>query len=167
MKNNEKVALFAGLSAFIAVFENFIPTPIPILRLGFSNIPICLGFTIFKFREIFFIAIFKTLFSHLFRGTLFGYPFLVGFVGTLFFTFFLFPFYKIFKDKISFVGLNVVGAFLHNLGQIVCSFIFLPYKVVLLFGIILLIVGTITGVINGLISNKIYNKVFVRVFYDR
>ncbi|HPO49410.1 MAG TPA: Gx transporter family protein [Spirochaetota bacterium] len=168
MKNKqETLALFSGLSAFIAVFENLIPTPLPILRLGLSNIPICLGFSIFSFREVFFILIFKTVFSHLFRGTLFGYPFLIGLTGGLFFIFFSYPFYKIFKKHISFVGLNIVGAFLHNVGQILCSLIFIPPDAAIFFAIFLLVIGTITGFITGLISNRLYNRIFTRYIYEK
>jgi pyruvate formate lyase activating enzyme len=166
INRKEKIAFFAGLSAFIGVFENFIPTPIPILRLGFSNIPICLGFTIFNFWESFFITIFKTVFSHFFRGTLFSYPFLIGLSGSLLFIIFSYPFYKIFKKHISFVSLSLVGSLLHNLGQIIVSFLFIPSQAVIYFAIILLSVGSVAGFINGIICNIIYNKVFVRFFMD-
>lgn len=166
MNRSDKIAFFAGFSAFIAVFENYIPTPIPILRLGFSNIPICLGFTVFNFRESFFIVIFKTIFSHLFRGTLLSYPFLIGLSGSIFFIIFSYPFYKLMNKYISFISLSIIGAFLHNLGQIVVSFLFLPYNVIKYFAIILLVTGLVTGLINGILCNIIYNKIFARLFME-
>jgi heptaprenyl diphosphate synthase len=160
----EKIAYFAGLSAFIGIFENFIPVPIPILRLGLSNIPVCLGFTIFNFKEIFFIVMFKTVFSHLFRGTLFSYPFLIGLSGSIFFMIFTYPFYKLLNKYSSFVSVSVIGSFSHNVGQILVSMIILPISSILYFGFILFSVGTVTGIINGFITNCIHNKFGKRLY---
>lgn len=163
----KRVAFFAGFSAFIAVFENFIPIPVPFFRLGLSNIPICIGFTLFKFRYILFITLFKVFFAHLFRGTLFSYPFLVGFAGNMLFIFFTFPIYKLLQKHISFVSISVLGAFFHNIGQILVASIFIPSKALIYLGAILIILGMISGFINGIISNNIYNKFVLRIFYGK
>ncbi|MBQ2124647.1 MAG: Gx transporter family protein, partial [Spirochaetales bacterium] len=63
------------MSAFLSIFESFIPTPVPFLRLGLANIPICLALPFIQLKNIFFIVSFKLLFTHLFRGTLFSFPF--------------------------------------------------------------------------------------------
>jgi heptaprenyl diphosphate synthase len=166
--NNQRVAYFAGLSAFIGVIENFIPLPIPFVRLGLSNIPIVLGFTIFNFRESFFIVIFKVVFSHLFRGTLFSYPFIIGLSGNLFFIFLTYPVYHFLKKYISFVSLNVIGAFFHNFGQLMVAYLFVlvPLNVLMLFGLILLAFGLVLGFINGIICNAVYDKIFLRIIHE-
>lgn len=164
---NNKVALFAGLSSFLAVFENFIPIPIPFLRIGISNIPVSLGFVLFKFKDLLFIVLFKTIFSHLFRGTLFSYVFFIALSGNLLFIFISFPFYQIFKNRISFISLGLIGALTHNLGQICASLIFLPVKSALLIGYFIASIGLIFGFANGLICNIVYRKFFTRALYDK
>lgn len=159
-----KISYFAGLSAFIGVFENFIPLPIPFLRLGFSNIPVCFSFTLFNFWECAFIILFKVIFTHLFKGSLFSYPFLIGLCGNILFLFIGYPFYQLFKKYISFISLSIVGAFAHNLGQILAASFFIPPKPLVYFGIILISVGIILGFINGYICNIINNRIFVRYF---
>ena len=154
----EKTAYFAALSAFIGIFENFIPLPVPILRLGISNIPVILGFELFNFKELIFIILFKTVFSHLFRGTLFSYPFLIGLSGSIMFIITTYPFYLLLKNKTSFISIGIIGSFFHNTGQLIVSMLFLPYSSIVYFGIILYSLGFITGVINGIITNCIYNK---------
>mgnify|MGYP001381297783 CR=1 FL=1 len=165
IKDKKLVAFFAGFSAFIAVFENFIPLPFPFLRLGFSNIPIMLGLNIFNFFEFSFIVLFKTVFSHLFRGTLFSVHFLIGISGAILFIIFLYPTYKLFKNYISFISAGILGAFFHNTGQILVALLFIPLKPVLFFGNILIIFGTIFGLITGIICNILYNKNILRIFY--
>lgn len=161
-----KVAYFAGLSAFVGVFENFIPLPVPFLRIGLSNIPVCFSFTMFNFWECLFIVLFKVTFAHLFRGTLFSYPFLIGLCGNLFFLLIGYPFYHLLKNYISFISLSIVGAFSHNVGQILAATLFIPPKPLLYFSVILISLGIILGFINGIICNIINNRVFVRYFSD-
>jgi len=162
--NKNKIAFFAGLSAFIGVCENFIPIPIPFLRLGLSNIPVCFSFTLFNFFECLFIVLFKVIIVHLFRGTLFSYLFLVGLSGNILFLLIGYPFYFLFNKYISFISLSIIGAFSHNLGQILTASIFIPSKPLFYFGIIIISIGVILGFINGIICNIINNKIFIRYF---
>jgi len=164
MINNKSKNLpfFAGLSAFIAVFESLI-IPFPLFKLGISNIPVCLCFDLFNFWECLFVVLFKVFFSHLFRGTFFSYPFLIGLAGNLTFLLIGFPFYKLFKKLISFISLSIIGAFSHNLGQIIAASLFIPSRALYYLGVILIFVGTILGFINGIICNIIYNKFVMRL----
>jgi heptaprenyl diphosphate synthase len=160
----QRIAYFAGLSAFIGVFENFIPLPVPFLRLGFSNIPVCFSFTMFNFFECLFIVIFKAVFTHLFRGSLFSYIFIIAFSGNMLFLLIGYPFYQVFKKYISFISLSIIGAFSHNLGQLIAALFFIPVQPLLYFGIFLISIGVVLGFINGIICNVINNKVFIKYF---
>lgn len=162
-----KIAYFAGLSAFIGVIENFIPLPIPFLRLGLSNIPVCFSFTLFNFFECLFIVLFKVIFSHLFKGTVFSYVFLIALSGNLLFILICYPFYQLFKKNISFISLSVVGAFAHNFGQIIVASFFIPQTPLFYFGLLLVSIGIILGFVNGIICNIINNKVFIKYFVKK
>lgn len=166
IKNKKLVSFFAGFSAFIAVFENLIPLPLPFLRLGLSNIPVMLGLNIFNFFEFSFIVLFKTIFSHLFRGTLLSIPFLIGLSGSILFIILLYPFYKLMKKHITFISVGIIGAFFHNTGQILIALIFIPLKPLIFIGAILIIAGTFFGLITGIICNILYNKNILRIFYE-
>ena len=60
MKINEKdlTTSLAAMSAFLSIFESLIPTPVPFLRLGLANIPICLALPFVQLKNIFFIVVF-------------------------------------------------------------------------------------------------------------
>jgi heptaprenyl diphosphate synthase len=160
----DKIAFFAGLSAFLGVAENFIPSPIPFLKLGLSNIPVCLGFTVFSFKESLFIILFKVVISHLFKGTLFSYLFLIGLSGNILFLLIGYPFYQLFKKHISFVSLSMISALSHNAGQIMMAYFFIPAKPLYFIALLFLVLGVIFGFINGVICNIINEKYFVRFF---
>lgn len=158
----KNIAFFAGLSAFIAVIESLI-IPLPFFRLGISNIPICIAFEFFNFHEVAFIIFFKLIFSHLFRGTLFSYPFLIGLSGNLLFLICGTLFYKIFKRLISFVSLSIIGALSHSTGQLLMALLFIPVKVVKFLALPFIFVSLVLGFINGIICNISYNKFFIRL----
>ncbi|MBN2546801.1 MAG: Gx transporter family protein [Spirochaetes bacterium] len=161
-KQSKNIAFFAGLSAFIAVFESLI-LPFPFFRLGISNIPICICFDLFNFWECLFVVLFKVFFSHLFRGTFFSYPFIIALAGNLTFLVIGFSFYKLFRKFTSFVSLSIIGAFSHNLGQIMVASLFIPSKALYFLAVILIFIGIILGFINGVFCNIIYNKFIMRL----
>ncbi|MBQ2295218.1 MAG: Gx transporter family protein [Spirochaetales bacterium] len=160
MKINEKdfTASLAAMSAFLSIFESFIPTPVPFLRLGLANIPICLALPFIQLKNIFFIVSFKLLFTHLFRGTLFSFPFFAALGGSLFFLFFVLPFFKIMHKRISFISVSLFGAIGHNLGQLTAALFFIPFNILTIIALVMLPIGVITGVINGIICNYFYKR---------
>ncbi|MCG8572195.1 MAG: AmmeMemoRadiSam system radical SAM enzyme [Spirochaetes bacterium] len=165
--NQHKLAFFAAVSAFIGVIENFIPLPIPFLRLGLANIPICLGFSLFNFGQITYIVFFKVLMIHLFRGTLFSYPFLIALMGNALFLLMTFPLYFLFKKRwISFFSISLTGAIAHNLGQLLLALFLLPQNVVFNLSLFFLFSGSIMGSINGIICNILYPGVIARFFME-
>lgn len=162
IERKKNVAFFAGLSAFIAVAESLI-IPIPFFRLGISNIPVCIAFEFFNFFEVSFIVFFKLIFSHLFRGTIFSYPFLIGLAGNTFFLLVGYLFYAVFKKLISFISISMIGAISHSIGQLLMATLFIPIKVVYYLAIPFIFVSLVLGFINGIICNISYNKLFVRL----
>lgn len=155
---NELIAALAGVSGFIAVIENLLPIPVPFVKFGLSNIPVCLGFPFLKWKELLFLVFFKLIVSHIFKGTLFSFPFIIALLGNLLFLFFTLPFFFIFCKRISFLSVSVLGALTHNYGQMIAALLFLPVSSVFIIGLIMLPVGIITGTINGILCNWIYRR---------
>ncbi|HBD96151.1 MAG: hypothetical protein A2015_07460 [Spirochaetes bacterium GWF1_31_7] len=157
-ENKYLVPFFAAISAFLSVSESLIPTPVPFIKLGISNIPICIGITLFSTKDILFITIFKVLISSIVRGTIFSFPFVVSLAGNSIFLLLTIPFYKLFRTKISLISISIIGAFSHNIGQLLAALLFIPIQTIQLIAIILLPIGLVTGVITGILSNSIYNN---------
>lgn len=161
--NRNNVAFIAALSAFLGFAENFIILPIPFFKLGIANIPICLAIPHFKFTELFLITLFKVIISHLYRGTIFSLPFIIGFTGNITFIVTTWIIYKIFNRYISFVTLSIIGAISHNAGQIIGAYFLMPHNVVLMISIFLVTTGIFTGFINGIICNNINVSIMKRL----
>lgn len=158
VKEKDFTASLAAMSAFLGIFESFIPTPFPFLRLGLANIPICLALPFLPIKNIFFIVGFKLLFTHIFRGTLLSFPFFAALGGSVFFLIMVLPFFLMFHDRISFISVSLLGAIGHNIGQSVAALFFIPLSILCVITLIMLLLGVLTGIINGVVCNFLYKR---------
>lgn len=60
--------------------------------------------------------------------------------------------------KFSYITVSVVGAILHNLGQIAVAILWTQTKEIMLYFPILLVTGTVAGVVIGLISGMLLKR---------
>lgn len=157
-KEKDFTASLAAMSAFLGIFESFIPTPFPFLRLGLANIPVCLSLPFLPIKNIFFIVGFKLLFSHLFRGTLLSFPFFAAFGGSIFFLIIVLPFFLMLHNRVSFISVSLLGAVGHNIGQSIAALFFIPLSVLCFIMPIMLLLGILTGIINGIVCNFLYKR---------
>ena len=66
--------------------------------------------------------------------------------------------------KLSVVGVSIVGAIFHSIGQIIIAIIFLSNINILYYLPVLLISSLVTGILVGMCSDKLisyYNKIYV------
>lgn len=158
LKEKDFTASLAAMSAFLGIFESFIPTPFPFLRLGLANIPICLALPFLSTKNVLFIVGFKLLFTHLFRGTLLSFPFFAAVGGSFFFLIMVLPFFWAFHSRISFISVSLLGSIGHNIGQSAVALFFIPLNVLCFITMIMLLLGIFTGIINGIICNFLYKR---------
>lgn len=158
LKEKDFTASLAAMSAFLGIFESFIPTPFPFLRLGLANIPVCLALPFLPVKNIFFIVAFKLLFTHLFRGTLLSFPFFAALGGSVFFLIAVLPFFLLLHNRVSFISVSLLGAIGHNIGQSAVALFFIPPNVLFFITMIMLLIGILTGIINGIICNFLYKR---------
>ncbi len=132
MKNNRlkvyiNLALLLALSLAISLIESAIPMPVPIpgARLGFSNTIILVSIYLYDFKKALCVSILKSFLLVLITGSVMS--FFYSFVGAIFSTTAMYFSLKKVDDDFSLIGVSEIGAFFHNLGQILVA-IFL-YKI--------------------------------------
>jgi len=144
------MALFVAVALVLSYIERLIPLnfAIPGVKLGLTNVVTCIALYTFTPRESFLIVLVRIFLVGIFIGsaTSFLYSFAGGvlsFIGMLIVL-------KLFNKYVSAIGVSVVGAFLHNLGQvIVLAIITNSLSVALTYFPILILTGVITGVVVG------------------
>lgn len=160
MKNNGlkvyiNLALLLALSLAVSLIESAIPMPVPIpgARLGFSNIIILVSICLYDFKKALCVSILKSFLLVLITGSVMS--FFYSFVGAIFSTTAMYFSLKKVDDDFSLIGVSEIGAFFHNLGQILVAIFFMQNIKMFYYFPVLVFIGIFTGFFVGLSSNFI------------
>lgn len=160
MKNNRlkvyiNLALLLALSLAVSLIESAIPMPVPIpgARLGFSNIIILVSICLYDFKKALCVSILKSFLLVLITGSVMS--FFYSFVGAIFSTTAMYFSLKKVDDDFSLIGVSEIGAFFHNLGQILVAIFFMQNIKMFYYFPVLVFIGIFTGFFVGLSSNFI------------
>lgn len=149
------VAILVTLGILLSIIENMIPLPIPFpgVKLGLANLIILLGFEILRPGEVLMVSAFRVLLVGMLFGG-FSSMIYAGFGALLSYTLMLLV-RSLLTDKISQVGISIMGAIGHNSGQIGAAIVMLGSFKILSYLPILMVSGIITGFLTGFFANYV------------
>lgn len=142
------LALLLALAIVLSWFEGMlppIPAPVP-LKFGLSNIAVMYALFFLGGKEVFVLAILKSLFVLIMRGPL---PAALSLAGGLLSVLVMYLLNRLFKEKGSYFMLSIAGAITHNLGQFLVLLVFFNALSLLWILPILLITGIGTGIVSA------------------
>lgn len=153
-----KLALLGILTAgaiVIGIVESFIPSiGIPGVKLGLANIVILIILYELGILEAILVDLLRVLVVGLIRGTFLSMGFLMSLTGAVFSIGIMILFYLLIK-KFSIIGVSVIGAVFHVIGQILIAMIYLGTVYVVYYLPIILVSSVITGVLVGLVAQLV------------
>ena len=156
--NTHKLVLIGVLTAsaiVIAILESFIPSiGIPGIKLGLANIVILLTIYELGVMEAAFINILRVLIVAVVRGTLLSMGFFMSLTGA-FLSFAIMVLFALTIKKFSVIGVSVIGAIFHVVGQIVVAMIYLDSAYILFYLPIIALSAIITGILVGIVTQAI------------
>ena len=158
LRKNIYFALMVSLSLAISLLESMIPLPlaIPGAKLGLSNIVILTTIYFYDFKSSLAVGILKSFLLMLVTGSVSS--FLYSLVGAILSTVGMYFSIKYLNKFLSLVGVSEIGAFLHNLGQIIVASFMLNNIKIFYYLPILVIIGIFTGFFVGISSNMIISR---------
>ena len=144
------LALLTALSLAISLIESMVPMPVPIpgARLGFSNIIILIAIYFYDYKKALTVSILKSFLLVLITGSVMS--FFYSIVGAIFSTSAMYFAIKKLDDDFSLIGVSEIGAFSHNLGQIIVAIFFMQNIKMFYYFPILVFIGIFTGLFVGL-----------------
>ena len=148
----QKIALLGLLSAqalALSFLENLLPAmPFlpPGVKLGLSNIVTMFTASAMGFSSALTVTLIKSLFVLLTRGVT---AFFMSLGGGLLSTVAMCLMIKFAKNKFGYIGVAVVSAICHNLGQLAVSIIVTKTTAFVYYTPVLLLSGIVMGVITG------------------
>ena len=154
------LGIFTAVLAVLSFFESrfMINFGVPGVKIGLSNIVILLALMIYGWKSALYLSGAKIIFSLVFSGGISGFLFTAS--GTLASFFFMAVAKYVFKEKISSVGISVVGGMAHITAQYLCSCILLNSFAVWGMYPLAAVLSVITSMIIGLICNLILERKF-------
>ena len=156
--NVHKIAITGILTAaaiIIGIIESFIPSVgIPGVKLGLANIVILITLYELGIIEALFVDLARVFIVGLLRGTIFTMGFFMSLTGAIFSLGIMILFYLLIK-KFSIIGVSVIGAIFHVVGQILVAWLFLSTPYILYYLPVIAISAIITGIGVGLVANLV------------
>ena len=156
--NIHKMAITGILTAgaiVIGIIESFIPSiGIPGVKLGLANIVILITLYELGIIEALFVDLARVFIVGLLRGTIFTMGFFMSLTGAILSLGIMIFFYLLIK-KFSIIGVSVIGAIFHVVGQILVAWLFLWTPYILYYLPVIAISAVITGVGVGVVANLI------------
>ena len=153
---NEKIKriTFTSLMTAIAVVLSFVESLLPTAyfmppgsKLGLSNIPVMFSASKLSIGETLLIVIAKSIFVFITRGVTAFFMSLAGGILSA-----LCMFIMLRKSTgFGFVGVGVLSAICHNIGQLAVSFFMVQSSAIVGYAPIMLITAVITGILTGMV----------------
>lgn len=156
------MGILLAMTMVLSTLEHMLP-PIPGLppntRLGIANVIVMYTLFFLGFKYAFTMAVLKSLFVALTRGMIAGF---MSFGGSVLSVIVMAVFAFVFRDKISYLFLSVLGALSHNIGQMIVASFQLGVNMVKIYWPLLLISGIVFGIITGIML-RIVMPIFDRI----
>lgn len=149
-----------ALSYLEAIIPVSLLIPIPGFKLGLANIVVILAFYRNSPSCALSVSACRVVLSSLLFGSLASFAFSIS--GAAFsFASLLLTAYAL-RGKVSFIGVSVLSALAHNIGQAAAAVIMLRSFAVLFYFPALVISALITGIITGAVLLCLPERIFVR-----
>ncbi len=160
MKNIKKVTnigLLTAMALAISLIEHMIPIPVPIpgAKLGFSNMIILMTLYLYGFKSALLVGVLKSFLLMLITGSVTA--FFYSLTGAVLASIGMAVSMKLLNKFSSFIGISEIGAFFHNLGQILVASVFMGNIKMLIYFPALVMMGVFTSFFVGLSVNYVAN----------
>lgn len=144
------ISLLVAQAIVLSFIERMIPLnfSIPGAKLGLANIITLTSLYLFSFRETFSIVLLRTTMVALIAGSVSG--FLYSISGGILSFLVMYLLIKVGNEKISTIGISVIGAVFHNLGQLLMAAFIIKNMRIVIYLPMLMITGVVTGIVVGM-----------------
>lgn len=167
-KNVSLSAMMLTVAMLLSYIESMIPlttfTSIPGLKLGLANLAVMLAFYFIGPANSAVISLARVMLSSILFGSISAFWFsLAG--AVMAYSALLFSKY-ILRESVSYIGVSMLCAACHNLGQIAAAALLLNDKAIFIYLPYLLILSLFTGALTGMLMFLISN-IFYRLYNEK
>lgn len=158
MKSTRKItnlALLTAMALAISLIEHMLPIPVPIpgAKLGFSNMIILITLYIYGFKNALVVGVLKSFLLMLITGSVSAFFYSIA--GAILSAIAMGLALKYLPSGKSFIAVSEIGAFFHNLGQILVAIVVMSNVKMFYYFPALVLMGIFTSFFVGLSVNYV------------
>lgn len=155
IRNITNISLLTAMALAISLLEHMIPLPVPIpgAKLGFSNMIILITLYMYGFKSALIVGVLKSFLLMLITGSVSAFFYSIA--GAILSAIAMAISLKYLSKIASFIGISEIGAFFHNLGQILVAMVFMGNVKMIIYFPALVIMGVFTSFFVGLSVNYV------------
>ena len=151
------LGVLAALTAALSLLESWLPPlPVPLARLGLSNVTVTAAAWLLGPMGGAAMGVFKVGLALWMRGSTAALMAACGTALSVAMTLALLPLVR--RKTLSFVGVGVAAAGAHTIGQLACASWWLS-PTVFGYGPLLMVTATISGALTGLVLHAIVDRI--------
>lgn len=159
IRKETQLAMLLSLSIVLNIIDSMIPFfngIVPGVKLGLANTVILFVLYVYSFKDALFVSIMRVILVGILVTGLFGPSFLFSISGALLSVVMM----NLAKKylHLSIIGVSVIGAISHSVGQILVAIFFLNSSSLIYYLPWLVILAIPTGVVIGKISEQLVNQ---------
>jgi heptaprenyl diphosphate synthase len=164
-----RIAILASYALALHGFEALIPTPVPWLRLGLSNIITVIALFFYGTKAAVTVTMIRIVLGSLLLGTFLGPAFFLSLSGGLAGTLSMCITMILFPGLFGPLGISLIGAFFHNIAQLFTAYVLFVRKIEAILVVLpfLAVAGTVTGAFNGIAAKYLIQEIKKQAIKDR
>ena len=147
------LAIMLSISIVLSIVESMLPViPVPGVKLGLANVVTIIIMYKYGETDALTILILRIILVGLLRGNIFSVTFFLSLSGgmTAYLMMVLFKKLKVF----SIIGVSIMGAFGHSVGQIVMAIFLIERTELIYYFPYILLLSVLTGVVTGILATR-------------
>lgn len=143
------ISILVSQGIVLSIIERMIPLnfTIPGAKLGLANIVTLTSLYLLSFKETLAVVILRTIMTSFIAGSISS--FLYSFSGAMLSFFVMYLLILFGKDKVSTIGVSIVGGVFHNIGQLIVAALIIQNISIMTYLPFLMITGLVTGLMVG------------------
>jgi len=147
------LAIMLSISIVLSIVESMLPViPVPGVKLGLANVVTIIIMYKYGETDALTILILRIILVGLLRGNIFSVTFFLSLSGgmTAYLMMVLFKKLKVF----SIIGVSIMGAFGHSVGQIVMAIFLIERTELIYYFPYILLLSVLTGLVTGILATR-------------
>ncbi|MPQ43340.1 Gx transporter family protein [Clostridium tarantellae] len=153
------ISLLISQAIVLSIIERSIPTPFltPGAKLGLANIIIIISIYFLNIREAFLVLILRIILVSMFGGSISSLLYSIS--GGILSFISMALMYILFNKKISIIVLSIMGALMHNIGQLITASIMVNTNLMTYYMPLMFCASIPTGLFVGLASSLLLKHI--------